>query len=130
MKQPRIYVRNTRARFSFDGQTGIVVLAGTTGEVSALTLLAPNTSPRPRLTVYWDAAVVQDKANDESSTYEGWEESEIDPEDLEFVRAEIAPEPAWLQCTACQGSGHPADDGSADCSVCGGTGAIRREAQS
>lgn len=86
-----IQVRNRRVRFGFDGQTGIVVVAKTVGTIMALTLESyPSQKIKriPKLSICWHAAVVQDADNKDSSTYENWEESGVDPEDVEFVKVE------------------------------------------
>lgn len=76
---PTIHVRNKHSRYHFDGQTGILILNGTRGTVGAMTL---DKSPHklPTLTIFWDAVVVQDRENNEPSTYDGWEESGVQPD--------------------------------------------------
>ncbi len=80
-------------RFGFDGQTGVLVLKGTPGHVGELTLhppagmsaLANIPSMRPTLTVYWDTAVIQDKSNDEPAVISDWEETDVDPADVNYL---------------------------------------------
>lgn len=89
MRRPLIRVRSRKTRYAFDGETGVLVLAGTLGTVAALTLQRnPQRDPTPRLTVLWDAAIAQDKTNAESSTYEAWQESEIDPAHVDYLTHE------------------------------------------
>ncbi len=86
-KELEIRVRNKQPRYSFDGQTGIYVLAGTLGTVGAMTTYpkAGSMPPHAKLTIYWDAVIVQDAANDEPSNYEGWEESEVRAAEIEAI---------------------------------------------
>jgi hypothetical protein len=82
-----VRVRATFDRYSFDGQTGLVVLKGMTGRVTGLTLsknpTQPQREPRPLLTVAWDAAVMQDKDGNEFDIVDTWEEADINPNELE-----------------------------------------------
>jgi hypothetical protein len=93
MKQIRVTTK--KDRFGFDGQTGVLVLAGTGGTIEALTIVKAGVSGRngreihaPKLTVFWDYALVQDKTNkDDPTTTEHWEESEIDPAEVQHAGA-------------------------------------------
>jgi hypothetical protein len=88
-----IHVVNRKTRYSFDGQTGVCVLAGTRGQVSAMTI---NTTGHrlPTLTIYWDAVIVQDRENNEPSIYKDWEESGISPREVKYLRAASDPDEA------------------------------------
>lgn len=96
---PVIQVRSLRNRYGFDGQTGVLTLKGTTGTVGAMTLqqstvpsrMGPGrvATMRATLTVYWDACIIQDAENNDPSNYEGFEESDVNPDDVEFVRAYV-----------------------------------------
>ena len=96
---PKIRVRLTVPRWSYDGQTGILVLAGTLGTVGPMRLSEvthgrdPSLSRRPDLTVYWDAVLVQDKANDDPDTVIEWEDTEVPPSEVVYVSFDQPAEP-------------------------------------
>lgn len=102
-----VRVKTLGKRFGYDGQTGIVVLAGTEGTVADLSLYTkehakpmhelkpadrvPDALVFPMLRVYWDYALVRDKHDDEYTVIAGWEENEIQPNELVYVGAVEAP---------------------------------------
>lgn len=85
-----VRVRADSDRFTFDGDTGFLVLAGTVGDVLAMTLdrtgRPSNTAPTPLLSVVWDTALLQDEANDTPTEVTGlWQESGVLPNTVTFV---------------------------------------------
>lgn len=94
MAKTEIRVRAKINRYSFDGQTGILVLAGTKGTVGRMMLettaaIERDGFPklRPTLDVYWDYALAQDKANDDPMTTTMWEETIVSPAEVEYIGA-------------------------------------------
>lgn len=90
----RLRVRAKTCRFHFDGQSGIVVLQGTGGEVKTLTLERTTGTGdglihlSPEFTIAWDAAALQDKSNRVPTEITAdWQETGVLPQDVEFVDA-------------------------------------------
>ena len=89
----QIRVTAVSHRFTFDGQTAIVVVNGTPGTVQTLDLDKAKATPQrdgianplPTLTVAWDVALLQDAANDDSATSEMWVESGVPPDHVTFL---------------------------------------------
>ena len=87
-----IQVRLRAPRFIFAGETAVAVLAGTTGTVEALTIgKYPKTTAgfcvahAGTLTIWWDAVLVQEAANDEPTTYSGWQDSGVPIASVEYL---------------------------------------------
>lgn len=103
-----IRVRAKTNRFGFDGDTGCLVLAGVLGTVSEMMLQKTrqqSSKPEPRLRVFWDACLLQDKANKEPDVTTTWEEDDVDPASVEYVETRELPDPYAQQPTPTPNTG-------------------------
>ena len=83
MSTTQVRVRCRRTRYGFDGQTAVLVLSGTCGWVSNMTIKGHERLD-VRLTVFWEVALVQEQGNNDYSAVTDWEEDNLWIDDVTF----------------------------------------------